>query len=51
MVGMMQKIIVYSMERRKEKERERNHCNNPLNSCNLDHQLDIITELLGLGRG
>ena len=34
-----------------EEKKERNHCNDPFNSYNLDHQLDIITELLGLGRG
>ena len=24
-----------------EEKKERNHCNDPFNSCNLDHQLDI----------
>ena len=40
------KIIIYSMERwpkKAKREKPRNFCNNPLNSCNLDHQLDIIT--------
>ena len=32
-------------------EKSRNLCNNPLNSCNIDHQLDIIIQLLGLCRG
>ena len=40
------KIRVYSMEmwpKERKGKKQRNLCNNPLNSCNLDHQLDIIT--------
>ena len=52
MVGMMPKIIVYSMKKRIEKEIDNKEifviiCKK--NSCNLDHQLDIIIALLGLG--
>ena len=39
------KIIVYSMDKwpKKEgREKSSNLCNNPLNPCNIDHQLDII---------
>ena len=37
------KIIVYSTEKwQKEKKKKIILCNNPLNSCNIDHQLDII---------